>query len=181
MAPEVMRQEGHGRFADIWSLGCLVVEMATGKPPWYYKTNQIAVFMHVCTTDEAPHLPPELSEAAKDFILSCFKRKPSERPNVCKLLKHPFISSLRSPQLEMGIVRNEENYASNSTKFSTMEPRFRADVSVESSIIEMNERNSIITTAKFKIETCKQETIELYLRRPSFSSNSDSEESKQKE
>ena len=100
----------------------------------------------------------------------------------------------------MGIVRNEENYASNSTKFSTMEPRFRADVSVESSIIEMKERNSIdnyedlnpehavkapfndiITTAKFKIETCKQETIELYLRRPSFSSNSDSEESKQKE
>jgi serine/threonine protein kinase len=193
MAPEVMRQEGHGRFADVWSLGCLVVEMATGRPPWYYKTNQIAVFMHVCTTDETPQLPPELSEPAKDFILSCFKRKPSERPNVYKLLKHPFINTLGSPTLEISIIRNEENYASNSTKFSTMEPKFKPDLSVDFSMAEGRERisidnyedlnpehavkapfNDIITTAKFKTEIHKEENIEVYIRRFSNSSNSDS-------
>jgi serine/threonine protein kinase len=34
MAPEVVKQTGHSSKADIWSVGCLVVEMLTGSHPW---------------------------------------------------------------------------------------------------------------------------------------------------
>ena len=41
MAPEVIRQDGHGRAADIWSVGCTVIEMLTAKPPWTQCGNQV--------------------------------------------------------------------------------------------------------------------------------------------
>lgn len=34
MAPEVIRSEGHGRAADLWSLGVLLYELTTGRPPF---------------------------------------------------------------------------------------------------------------------------------------------------
>lgn len=35
MAPEIFQSsEGHGRAADVWSVGCVVIEMATGKVRW---------------------------------------------------------------------------------------------------------------------------------------------------
>ena len=41
MAPEIIKQVGHGRQADIWSVACTVIEMATGKPPWSQFQSQV--------------------------------------------------------------------------------------------------------------------------------------------
>lgn len=196
MAPEVMQQQGYGRFADIWSFGCLLVEMATGKPPWYYKTNQIAVFMHVCNTLQPPELPSEFSEMAKDFILSCFKRKPSERPNATKLLRHPFLTTVSTTPLNFGTGKTEDTYVSGS-KFSTFEYKKNARVSAinSTSLIgstidadtnrrlhrysidnfeELNPEhavkgpfNDIITTAKVMASNPEESAEEIMLNRPS--------------
>jgi serine/threonine protein kinase len=93
MAPEVVRQTGHGRQADIWSFGCTVIEMATGRPPWAERENAFAVFFFIGQTIDPPQYPDEFSEEGKDFLNLIFKRDPKERANVRVLLNHPFITT----------------------------------------------------------------------------------------
>jgi serine/threonine protein kinase len=69
MAPEVIKQTGHGKAADVWSLGCTLIEMLTGKPPWSHFTSQISALFHIASTRTLPPLPEGLSAAAHDCIM----------------------------------------------------------------------------------------------------------------
>jgi mitogen-activated protein kinase kinase kinase 3 len=72
MAPEVIKQQKYGRYSDIWSLGCTIIEMATGHPPWSeYKSPASAMF-HIAQTKEGPTVPSWLSQSAKEFLSLCF-------------------------------------------------------------------------------------------------------------
>jgi len=101
MAPEVIKQAGYGRQADIWSLGCTVLEMATGKPPWSteYK-DQVSALYNIAISNSTPPIPDFLSEQCKDFLMQCFRRNARERPNAKRLLRHLWLSGspLSSPQ-----------------------------------------------------------------------------------
>lgn len=54
MAPEVVRQTAHTLKADIWSIGCLVVEMLTGQQPWG-QLNQMQVMFKVGPNPSPSH------------------------------------------------------------------------------------------------------------------------------
>jgi serine/threonine protein kinase len=92
MAPEVIKQSGYGRQADIWSVGCVVVEMAMGEPPFSRYKTQISALFHIASTEEMPDFPGDFSDPAIDFLCQCFRRDPGQRPNAAQLLAHPWLS-----------------------------------------------------------------------------------------
>ncbi|XP_047337916.1 mitogen-activated protein kinase kinase kinase NPK1 [Impatiens glandulifera] len=91
MAPEVILQTGHSYSADIWSVGCTVIEMATGEPPWSQQFKEVAALFHIGTTKSHPPIPEHLSPDAKDFLLKCLQKEPNLRSTALELLQHPFV------------------------------------------------------------------------------------------
>jgi mitogen-activated protein kinase kinase kinase len=101
MSPELVRGElGHssGRHGcmDIWSLGCVILEMATGLRPWAGIDNEWAI-MYKIAQGNHPHLPTpdQLSDMGIDFIKRCFEIDPVKRPSAAELLQHDWIVSIR--------------------------------------------------------------------------------------
>ncbi|KAF3774049.1 Mitogen-activated protein kinase kinase kinase [Nymphaea thermarum] len=101
MAPEVARGESQGSAADVWALGCTVVEMATGRPPWAGDvTDPVLALYRIGCTDAVPEMPEDLSEEGRDFLGRCFRRNPSERSTAEELLQHPFVNKSKSVEVE---------------------------------------------------------------------------------
>ncbi|KAM0885925.1 hypothetical protein ACQ4PT_029993 [Festuca glaucescens] len=94
MAPEVARGEEQGPAADVWALGCTVVEMATGRAPWSGMAGDALAAMHwIGYTDAVPEVPQWLSAEARDFLAGCLIRDPIQRCTAAQLLEHPFLAS----------------------------------------------------------------------------------------
>jgi serine/threonine protein kinase len=93
MAPEVMTQTvGYGRKADIWSLGCVLIEMTTAETPWGTFDNHLAAMVRIAMSEETPPVPQNLSTACREFMIACTRRAPQERPDAADLLKHEFVA-----------------------------------------------------------------------------------------
>merc|ERR1711920_599580 len=90
-APEVIAHSRYGRAADIWSFGCVVIEMSTANVPWGRFEHQMQALVRIGLSQELPPFPESLSETCKDLILSCVKREPTERLSTAELLNHAFV------------------------------------------------------------------------------------------
>jgi mitogen-activated protein kinase kinase kinase len=97
MAPEVVTNARYGIAADVWSFGCVVIEMLTAQVPWGRFDNQMVALRKIGMSQEIPPWPSSVSEHCADFLGSCLKRDSSQRPSTCELAAHPLVKEVRSP------------------------------------------------------------------------------------
>lgn len=87
MAPELFQDDGVYSFAsDFWSLGCLLFEMASGKPPFY--TNSLKTLIQMIATDPVPQIS-DLSFEMNDLIQKLLLKDPLQRPTWSEIKQHP--------------------------------------------------------------------------------------------
>lgn len=98
MSPEVITGGSIARngVVDIWSLGCCVLEMATGRRPWANLDNEWAIMYHIAAGHK-PQLPStdQLSEAGINFVARCLEHDSRKRPSATELLNDPWMLSIR--------------------------------------------------------------------------------------
>ncbi|GJJ09563.1 hypothetical protein Clacol_003786 [Clathrus columnatus] len=99
MSPEVIKNDKRGRHGamDIWSLGCVVLEFATGRKPWSNLDNEWAIMFHIGVATQHPPLPEpdQLSELGINFIKQCLTIDPMRRPTAVELMSHPWMVTFR--------------------------------------------------------------------------------------
>ncbi|KAA0165536.1 hypothetical protein FNF31_01881 [Cafeteria roenbergensis] len=110
MAPEVVAGSVRGRqwlAADVWSVGCTVVEMLSGKPLWDDADNAASVMMAIASRDAIKtakrRLRGRASPRAVAFVAKCLVADLASRPTVADLLRDPFAAKAGIPPSLAGV------------------------------------------------------------------------------
>ncbi len=97
MAPEALSGSGSVTTAsDIWSLGCLVIEMCSQELPWAGVALSRENLYYRLSSHERPAFPsrPDFPKSGVQFLTACLQHDPSLRPTATELTRHPFITDL---------------------------------------------------------------------------------------
>ena len=95
MAPEAIEMRDRdgkpASFAsDVWSVGCVTLELITGAPPYFDMQPMPAMFAIV--NNKRPPLPERVSPELRDFLKQCFRKDPTRRPSARGALAHAWLA-----------------------------------------------------------------------------------------
>lgn len=88
-SPEVWKDQPYGVKSDMWSLGCVLYEMAALKPP-FTAHDLSGLYKKVCA-GVFDRIPMNYSNDLQTVISSLLKLDPKKRPDVDELLASPLV------------------------------------------------------------------------------------------
>lgn len=107
MAPEVIELKGVTVKADIWSLACTIIELLTGKPPYYDMLAMSAMFRIV--EDDCPPIPDKCSPHLNDLLVQCFNKDATKRPTAEMLFEHKWVQQVWTGNKELRELRPQDS------------------------------------------------------------------------
>lgn len=102
IAPEVVRGQGYGMAADLWSFGCVIYELLTGFPPFYCPKDRGMLFRKI--EREQVTFPSHFSRPVCDLLSGLLQKDASKRlgngpHGMDDVFTHPFFASIDWYQL----------------------------------------------------------------------------------
>lgn len=88
MAPELVQEKPYNYTVDLWSLGVILYELATGRPPFY--TDRIVSLIQMIVRDDVAY-PSAMSAEFQTFLKGLLNKDPAQRLKWPEILQHPFI------------------------------------------------------------------------------------------
>ena len=88
-SPEVWKDLPYDKKSDIWSLGCVIYEAITLKPP--FRANDMEGLYKKVTRGFYPHIPPEYSEEISIVLKTMLQVTPHLRSTCDRILELPIV------------------------------------------------------------------------------------------
>lgn len=94
MAPEILRYEKYDAKADLWSVGTVLYEMASGRPPFRAR-NHVELLRKIEAAEDVIKFPREVTITSdlKALIRGLLKRNPVERMSFENFFSHSVVTS----------------------------------------------------------------------------------------
>ena len=89
MSPEILSNQKYDWKSDVWAMGCLAYELATGKHP--FEAPSLAALASKVSKGTYAPLGPKFSTGFKGLVASLLAVNPAARPTMADVLKQPFV------------------------------------------------------------------------------------------